>query len=125
MVELIQANISWIVLGLMFFLMMRMHGSGAGCCGGHQHSAQPRRPDRDSGVESETDSAGTGGNVGITRDPVCGMEVNPATAAATTEYKGQSYYFCAAGCKAAFEKNPEKFLQGQDAGHQHRMLSGG
>ena len=40
-------------------------------------------------------------------DPVCGMEVDPAQAAATFEYKGETYYFCAPGCKAAFEKEQE------------------
>lgn len=43
-------------------------------------------------------------------DPVCGMKVNPKKAAATSEYKGETYYFCAVGCKEAFDKEPEKFL---------------
>lgn len=44
-------------------------------------------------------------------DPVCKMSVDPKTAPAKTEYKGQTYYFCAPGCKAAFEKGPEKYLK--------------
>lgn len=44
-------------------------------------------------------------------DPVCKMEVDPATAPAKTVYKGQTYYFCAPGCKVAFEKDPEKYLR--------------
>ena len=28
-----------------------------------------------------------------------------------SEYQGQTYYFCALGCKRAFDRNPEKFLQ--------------
>ena len=43
-------------------------------------------------------------------DPVCGMEVDPATAQWKTEYKGQTYYFCAPGCQQSFEKEPEKYL---------------
>ncbi len=43
-------------------------------------------------------------------DPVCGMEVNPKTAAAKYEYSGKTYYFCAPGCKRAFEKNPTQYL---------------
>lgn len=43
-------------------------------------------------------------------DPVCKMDVNEATAAAKSEYKGQTYYFCAPGCKREFDKNPEKYL---------------
>lgn len=44
-------------------------------------------------------------------DPVCGMTVVESPTAITTEYKGKTYYFCAPGCKAAFEKDPEKYLQ--------------
>ena len=55
-------------------------------------------------------------------DPICKMEVDPKTAKWKSEYKGQTYYFCAPGCKVAFEKRPEKYLdatenQGQD--HHH------
>ena len=43
-------------------------------------------------------------------DPVCGMKVDEKKAAATSEYKGKEYYFCAVGCKKAFDKDPEKYL---------------
>jgi Cu+-exporting ATPase len=43
-------------------------------------------------------------------DPVCKMEVKEAEAAATSVYKGNTYYFCAVGCKNAFDANPEKYL---------------
>ncbi len=43
-------------------------------------------------------------------DPVCQMAVDPDQAAATAEYQGQTYYFCAPGCKAAFEKDPDAYL---------------
>ena len=42
-------------------------------------------------------------------DPVCQMKVDEKKAAATSEYKGRKYYFCAPGCKKAFEQNPEKY----------------
>lgn len=44
------------------------------------------------------------------KDLVCGMEIEKDKAAATYEYKGKTYYFCAVGCKQAFEKEPEKHL---------------
>jgi YHS domain-containing protein len=47
----------------------------------------------------------------MAKDLVCGMEVDPKTAAAKTEYKGKAYYFCAPGCKVAFEKNPERYVK--------------
>ena len=43
-------------------------------------------------------------------DPVCKMEIDESTAAATMDYKGKTYYFCALGCKKAFEQDPEKYL---------------
>ncbi len=53
------------------------------------------------------------------KDPVCGMMVNPEPAPAKTEYKGQTYYFCAPGCKTAFEKDPEKYLMAAMSGEEH------
>jgi Cu+-exporting ATPase len=38
------------------------------------------------------------------------MNVEERKASATTQYKGQTYYFCSTGCKAAFDKDPEKFV---------------
>ncbi len=52
----------------------------------------------------------------MAKDPVCGMDVDPATAAAKSEYKGQTYYFCAPGCKREFDANPEQYLKGQAQG---------
>ncbi len=45
------------------------------------------------------------------RDPVCGMMVDPAGAPAKSEYQGRTYYFCAPGCKEAFDREPEKYTQ--------------
>lgn len=44
-------------------------------------------------------------------DPVCKMTVDETTAKFKTDYKGSTYYFCAPGCKKAFEKEPEKYLE--------------
>ncbi|MBK5190964.1 MAG: YHS domain-containing protein [Methanosarcinales archaeon] len=43
-------------------------------------------------------------------DPVCKMTVDEKTAKFKTEYKGEAYYFCAPGCKSAFEENPEEYV---------------
>jgi xanthine dehydrogenase accessory factor len=43
-------------------------------------------------------------------DPVCHMEVEVATARWITEHAGVTHYFCAPGCKTAFEKDPGVFL---------------
>ena len=44
------------------------------------------------------------------KDPVCGMDIDPETAAGKSEYKGQTYYFCSTGCKRSFDKEPEKYI---------------
>ncbi|MCL4304218.1 MAG: YHS domain-containing protein [Anaerolineae bacterium] len=46
----------------------------------------------------------------MAKDPVCGMDVDEKTAAGKSEYQGQTYYFCSAGCKRAFDKEPQKYV---------------
>jgi YHS domain-containing protein len=53
------------------------------------------------------------GGEGMAIDPVCKMQVDEKKAAATSEYKGKKYYFCAVGCKKAFDAKPEKYLAGK------------
>jgi Cu+-exporting ATPase len=43
------------------------------------------------------------------KDPVCGMEIDPATAAASQEYEGKTYYFCSQACHQRFVAAPEQF----------------
>jgi DNA-binding transcriptional ArsR family regulator len=38
-------------------------------------------------------------------DPVCHMQLTPATAAYTAEYAGVRHYFCGKGCLATFERS--------------------
>ena len=45
------------------------------------------------------------------KDPVCGMDVDPADAAGTSEHAGTKYYFCSAGCKQKFDQNPAQYLK--------------
>ena len=46
----------------------------------------------------------------MAKDPVCGMEIDPKTAAAKMDYKGKTYYFCALSCRDKFKANPEKYI---------------
>ena len=41
------------------------------------------------------------------RDPICGMTVDAGGARYFSQYKGRTYYFCSAGCKKEFDKQPE------------------
>ena len=58
-------------------------------------------------------------------DPVCGMSVNPDTSPHKTTLDGESFFFCAAGCKAAFEKDPDTFLQDGAPTSAHMPSSSG
>ncbi len=49
-----------------------------------------------------------------TIDPVCGMEINPDTAAGQSEFKGETYYFCSPSCKEKFDAAPDKFIKQQE-----------
>ena len=43
------------------------------------------------------------------RDPVCGMFVNVSGARYKSAHKGADVYFCCAGCKQTFDRQPEKY----------------
>jgi xanthine dehydrogenase accessory factor len=43
-------------------------------------------------------------------DPVCGMQVDPATARHTAEVEGRAYYFCCPHCRTAFLRDPQQYL---------------
>ncbi|MFG1260924.1 YHS domain-containing protein, partial [Xanthobacter flavus] len=63
---------------------------------GHHHHAPVDHP-----------HIGTGSSPAETvKDPVCGMEVNPATAGLRSEYGGKTYFFCSAKCHDTFEAAP-------------------
>ena len=47
----------------------------------------------------------------MAKDPVCGMEVDEAKAAGTSEYKGKTYYFCSPGCKKGFDEKPGEYVR--------------
>lgn len=44
------------------------------------------------------------------RDPVCGMTVQPAGAAASHRHRDRTYYFCCQGCATKFKADPERYL---------------
>lgn len=49
------------------------------------------------------------------KDPVCGMEFESEKS--KSRYRGETYYFCCPKCKAAFDKEPERYVKGaQPAG---------
>ncbi len=50
-------------------------------------------------------------NTEMVTDPVCGMKIDPKTAAGKSTYAGKTYYFCSKDEKEKFDKDPEKYLK--------------
>jgi xanthine dehydrogenase accessory factor len=48
------------------------------------------------------------------KDPVCGMLVEIASAVHRSQAEGRVFYFCCAGCKEAFERDPDRFAAGAE-----------
>jgi Cu+-exporting ATPase len=44
------------------------------------------------------------------KDPVCGMDVDPATAKHHAAHENETFYFCSAGCQSKFEADPAKYM---------------
>ena len=69
--------------------------------------------------ESRMKAAVGGMTAPAEKDPVCGMGVAEAAARAEgrfSDYQGRTYFFCAPGCKEAFDANPAAFLGAGAAG---------
>jgi len=49
----------------------------------------------------------------MTKDPVCGMQIDEREAPASSVYKGAFYGFCSEGCKDKFDLNPERYAVSQ------------
>lgn len=46
------------------------------------------------------------------KDPVCGMDVNPASAKGKSNFEGKTYFFCSQKCKEKFDHKPAQFVGG-------------
>lgn len=45
------------------------------------------------------------------KDLVCDMEVDKENPPSTTQYNGQTYYFCSYACQMEFERHPEQYIK--------------
>jgi Cu+-exporting ATPase len=81
------------------------------------------RPASHSGCPSCSKPPQSGPPNTLVTDPVCGMQVEPQSAAGgSANHAGQTYYFCSVHCRQAFEKEPTRFLAraaGADSGVKH------
>jgi xanthine dehydrogenase accessory factor len=71
---------------------------------------RPREPNRETPLHMPPMSRQPEAAVQIAIDPVCHMEVAVVPDAITYEHEGQTYYFCAPGCRKSFAKAPERYL---------------
>jgi YHS domain-containing protein len=60
----------------------------------------------------------------LEKDPVCGMNVNPATAKNVHEYGGRKFYFCCAGCAEKFKSDPAGYLNKPAANKSELLIPG-
>jgi Cu+-exporting ATPase len=51
------------------------------------------------------------GRLAMEKDVVCGMQVDPAKAAGSSQYNGKTYYFCSKSCKTKFDANPAQYVK--------------
>jgi P-type Cu+ transporter len=71
--------------------------ANSGCCGGHDHAGHDHHDHHADGKAS-------------VRDPVCGMNVDPATSKHRFDYHGETFHFCSAGCRTKFAADPKTYL---------------
>lgn len=51
----------------------------------------------------------------MSKDPVCGMNVDKQQAAGSSNYQGETFYFCSQACKERFDKAPQQYVRTQAA----------
>jgi Cu+-exporting ATPase len=76
---------------------------------GHDRHAQSRTDQ--TGPTPHAVQANGGPSATVSKDPVCGMTVDPSRAKHTFEHEGKSVYFCSAGCLAKFRADPARYTQ--------------
>ncbi len=58
----------------------------------------------------------TGTTAGRVIDPVCGMQIDSASASGSAEYRGQRFFFCSASCQAKFASDPARYAVAATSG---------
>ncbi len=111
----------FLAFGFLFHWMMKKGG-----CGMHSHGHGGHGDHAGGGGMKE----GGGGPSISTRDPVCGMEVAPARAAAKRTVMGRTFYLCSAACVAKFDRDPEGYAKrapstAASPGREHHQHHGG
>lgn len=100
-------TILWlIIIGGLFFWMMRRGSYGMRGHGGHGGHGSG---DAQEGHSGHGQGSGRGTSLMI-KDPVRGMFVDPQTST-SSQHMGQNLYFCSSACRENFEKEPMKYMK--------------
>ncbi len=87
----------------------RHNGKAFWFCSDHCAERFDREPDRHAHIASvATQPSEEHDHMAI--DPVCGMTVDPTTAAAIRSYDGRNYFFCNPGCADTFDADPDRYV---------------
>ncbi|MFI5035084.1 MAG: permease [Acidimicrobiales bacterium] len=79
-------------------------------CSGRCRTKFEADPGRHAGGTAKSDPVAKSDGATLAVDPVCGMSVDPASAAAHRTHEGREVWFCGEGCAARFDDDPERFL---------------
>ncbi|MFQ5901002.1 MAG: YHS domain-containing protein [Thermodesulfobacteriota bacterium] len=92
----------FLVIGVLFYFMMRKGGCGMGMMG-HSHSGQGEGHSH--GGHTDTSKKD------IRKDPVCEMGIEIDHARFISSYQDRTFYFCSESCKSRFEDTPDRFIE--------------
>jgi P-type Cu+ transporter len=84
----------------------------------HSAGKKPKLDENQRGGFGGDNERGHASPMHVAKDPVCGMDVAPLNAKYKAEHGGQTYYFCAAGCRTKFIAEPLKFLEHGSASNE-------
>lgn len=87
------------------------HGAAQGHAHGQAHKDAAQPAAKTGACCHGNAAAGTDSARGKVKDPVCGMQVDPATTPYHADYQGQAWHFCSAGCRSKFIADPQRTLQ--------------
>lgn len=100
------SSLLWLLAwAALFFFMMSKGGCGMHGRRHHEHGAGPS-PAHDRDDDRGSTPSGT------SRDPVCGMQIDPDRAAGFRQVAGQAFYLCSATCLERFDSDPTRYMQG-------------
>ncbi|KAF1709843.1 MULTISPECIES: heavy metal translocating P-type ATPase [Pseudoxanthomonas] len=89
------------------------HAAGQGCCSSDAKATAPApaaHHDHDAAHGCCSSKKPDAANADPLTDPVCGMQVDPATTPHHASHAGNEYHFCSARCREKFVAEPAKYL---------------